>query len=174
MFVRIVSVILVLMLLSLCAIVAIAGFGIYDPFSFSKDPIIINWTLVILSIGSAFVIISSSWLLSMDSCIDDKNIPVKHISRSIMQNKVILVIDGTVFEKETIEWANVNLQFIEQQASRNFWGKVLLREIYINSEIQNFEIKTDERRSEEYSFDKDLDFQMGEDDDNGNEKEKKS
>ena len=170
MFVRIVSVIFVLMLLSLCAIVAIAGFGIYDPFSFSKDPIIINWTLVILSIGSAFVIIAFSWLLSMDSCIDDKNIPVKHISRSIMQNKVILVIDGTVFEKETIEWANVNLQFVEKIGCRNFWGKVMIEDIFI-SQLGDTKIQTDARppHVEEYTATDDG-FKLGEDNEQGDHK----
>ena len=44
--------------------------------------------------------------MSIHATIDSKDVPIKILSRVIIQNKVFLVTDGKVFEKQTIEWTD--------------------------------------------------------------------
>jgi len=129
-----------------------------------------------------------SIFLCLFGIIDNKEIPIKTISRVLAQNKVLLIIDGTIFEKNTIEWVDVRLDAIVRKIYRNFFAFTLKEKIYIDPERFNNKIKTEERSIyDELDF-KDLehmledqdaeeieevDFILGEDDEQSKDEHKK-
>ena len=62
-----------------------------------------------------------SFVLAIFVPIDKKEVPIKMISRVLIQDLVIIVIDKTVFQKTEIEWANVALRNVKRYATRTFF-----------------------------------------------------
>jgi len=104
-------------------------------------------------------------LASINTRVDSKNITMKTISRVIVQNKILIVIDGSVFEKQTIEWADVNLHLVKRKIMRNFFFTALDEEIYISLDCTS-ELAVTNASTETITF------ELGEEDEQRAEQEK--
>ena len=129
-----------------------------------------------------------SIFLCLFGIIDNKEIPIKTISRVRVQCKVLIIIDGVIFEKNTIEWLDVRLDAIVRKIDRNFFAFTLKEEIYIdperfNNKIESYDIvnydELDFKDLEHMLEDQDaeeieeVDFILGEDDEQSKEHDKK-
>ena len=131
----------------------------------------------VVTVGYFFVgiVLLISFLLSINATIDSKDLPIKLLSRVIVQNKILLIADGKVFEKQTIEWADVGLMNVRRETHRNFYRTSLMEDLYIDlREEVIYELKTEDltpndeivpnTADEQIRIDKINDFKMGADD----------
>ena len=73
---------------------------------------------VAIMISSSFIFLLFAWF----SRFDYVEITFGAISRVIVQDLVIIVIDGRIFKKTSVEWARVNLNHVGREGGRNFFG----------------------------------------------------
>lgn len=140
-----------------------AAFNIFDPLSLNPDSIVPKWSIIGLGLGMGIVFLAIWALCAFTLIFDTKVIPSKKISRSIMQDVAIIVIDGVLFIKREIKWATVALRHVKLTTYRNFFGTIILRQLIIDTEKIQIETPVEDIINVE-------EFSMGDENEQGEEK----
>ena len=92
-----------------------------------------------IMVVSSFVFLVFAWVVKFDY----KEIPPAAISRVVVQDLVLIVVDKNVFEKTSVEWANVNLNYVKREVGRNFFGIHYDNELFIKDQ-SDLPLRTEE------------------------------
>lgn len=165
--IRLSWVIIMAAFVSLGVLIILAGQGNFDIYilkAIGTTGIIPITNDAMVTVGYVFivVILIISFLMSLNSIIDKKDISIKILSRVIVQNKILLIADGKVFEKQTIEWAHVALHWVKREQHRNFYGICLIEDLYIDLEKEViYELKREDITQYDETVFNSVDVELG-------------
>jgi hypothetical protein len=155
---------------SMGALIILAGYGTFDIHILKAIGVTgatpdTNNAMIIVGYLFIAIVLVVSFLTSLNASIDLKDVPIKILSRVIIQNKVFLVADGKVFEKQTIEWTDIALHWVKREQHRNFYGTCLMEDLYIDLEKEDIlELKTEDITNHEEFVSHNIDEELAVDD----------
>jgi hypothetical protein len=71
-------------------------------------------------------------------------VPISRLSRVIVQDLILFVVDQDIFHKNAIKWAKVNLNHVGREIGRNFFSVKLSDRIYIKQPIGDVPTQTED------------------------------
>lgn len=179
--IRIAFIFIVSMFISIGVFVVLIGGGGLDHWMFEVvGPEFVspqNDKLIMIGMIILLVSMLLSLVVGLMVPFDKKDIPMQIISRIEIQNKVFLIVDQEIFERDSIQWGKVDLHHVRKRVFRNFFYFNLNHNLYIKPteeviyELQTEELLTfDELRTE---F-KESEFKLGEADDPDKDQKEKN